>query len=267
MQPLSLPESYEHRASAAPVSFEKRTRLAAPPQIPVSAPLSAPQLPQSQPLQAPQTSSAPQAEQMMPSSHEKAGEIPETVPGSEKRQGGHKKMVATQGSEGLPRRRRRSAITGAAFMNAFKQSIKTDRETRSAYNNGIEHVSSEPQSSAAQTRALVQERLDDWLTRHYVDRIMRALAQESQFHAKYMKPLNSLTKTVLLEIPIEKDGRVRQLPENLTGIPEIDEFLTKLLKSADFPPIPTSFKRDRFVFKTQLNIRLDQGGFYKLEVA
>ncbi len=149
------------------------------------------------------------------------------------------------------KRRRRSSISGAAFMNAFKQSLRTEREEMA----GGSSYSDSPSSA-------VQERLEEWAEAHYIQSIYRALKKAARFSSKILNSQADIHRSVPLEIPIEKNGALGKLADVITGIEEADEHLKNILKQADFPPIPKRFNKDRFVLRTMLNVSLKKGVNY-----
>ena len=153
---------------------------------------------------------------------------------------------------------RRSSISSAAFMNAFKQSVQTERQATVAGPSGHGSQSGIPQH--------VQERLDEWLYMNYKERAAKAIAKASHFQSKYIIPEKTFEKTIAIEIVIEKNGTLGPMPEKLSGIPEVDEFLLRIFKSADFPPIPARFNKNRFMLPFPLHISLTRGGLYYLQV-
>ncbi len=161
--------------------------------------------------------------------------------------------VATGPSDGqnagAPTRGRRgkSSISGSAFMNAFRQSIRAEREEIANTTSGRSHV---------------EQRLEDWAQAHYIEKINRAIRQATLFPTKYIHLDDDIEKTVILEIPIEKNGTLGKMADVITGIEAADEFIKSVLRAADLPPLPKRFDKERFIYKVSFGVSLKKGTNY-----
>lgn len=265
-------EQVERRSTPAQVSFEKRKPVSPPA---IQPPAQAAPLPAAPPVQAQQAVQEEPAQepiqeqvQVAPLSEAPSGG-PETADTAQPAgQGAGTAAAPAQEDTSQPYgggmrrggRRGRSSITGQEFMNAFRQSIEKDRTARpypSAPGSG---------SGSGTAPQHVQERLDEWLQMNYLQSITKALARASKLYSKYIKPEENFEKTVKIEIVLEKNGTLGEMSSKLTGIAEVDEFLMKVFKAADFPPIPQRFNKDQFIFPIKINVKLNRDGFYKLSV-
>ena len=151
-------------------------------------------------------------------------------------------------------------VTPQAFMQAFRAAIRAERrETQ-----GVS-----PQSDKNLGPRHVQERMKEWGQHHYRQRIITALRKASRLRSRKMHNNRSINKTVLLRIPITKQGTLGDMTKYpLSGIPEIDQYVLEILRSADFPPIPQRYNTDKFLFEVPMRISLKQGtGMYNLSVS
>ncbi len=144
-------------------------------------------------------------------------------------------------------RRGKSSISGSAFMNAFRQSIRAEREEIANTTSGRSHV---------------QQRLEDWAQAHYIEKINRAIRQATLFPTKYIHLDDDIEKTVILEIPIEKNGTLGKMADVITGIEAADEFIKSVLRAADLPPLPKRFAKERFIYKVSFGVSLKKGTNY-----
>ena len=86
-----------------------------------------------------------------------------------------------------------------------------------------------------------------------------AIRQASLFRTKYVHLDADIQKTIVLEIPIERNGTLGKMADRITGIPAADEFIIGVLKAADLPPLPKRFDKERFIYRVRFGISLKRG--------
>ena len=135
-----------------------------------------------------------------------------------------------------------SKISGAAFMNAFKESVRTEKENISKAMPG--HVF---------------ERVIDWQTADFRQKITRALIKACHIHRKYVQTYTPIKNVFNVTIVIDKSGRIIKLPKKITGAPEIDSYLEEFFKTADFPPIPQRMNLQEYPINVTIHLSLKEG--------
>lgn len=141
-------------------------------------------------------------------------------------------------------------ISKDTFMKAFSSAIQHERR----------RIHSSKPQEGYRGHEHVQERLQEWAEHHYKERIIRALRSASITTSSKMRFERSVKKMVTIRIPILKDGTIGRLTTNdLTGIPEVDTHLMKVLHVTDFPPIPEHYGSDTYVFPLSFMVYLQEG--------
>ena len=150
---------------------------------------------------------------------------------------------------GGPGGRPQSKITGAAFGRALSQAMHAEQVSQQ------ERRDSRGQGGPAH----VQERLEEWFEYHYKERIVKAINKAGRLYFKYMHLDQPVEKKLVLEVPVQRNGTLGQMPASITGIEVVDSHIKGILKTTDFPPIPQRFNKDEYIFRTNLTISLKRG--------
>jgi hypothetical protein len=141
-------------------------------------------------------------------------------------------------------------VTPAAFMQAFRAAIKTERGEL-------------PDNQGSEDSSMpihVKKRLHEWGQISYRQRVAEAFFRAGSLISRTVSSPEPVDKVIYLSIPIKKNGTLGTLStQNPSGIPEVDRFILDTLTSADFPPIPDRYNTDIFHLTLPLNISLKRG--------
>ena len=141
-------------------------------------------------------------------------------------------------------------ITPSQFMAAFHQAVRLENGER-AENDGSEH---------SNLPFHVKKRIEEWGQISYRQRIAEAFLRAGNHISRTISSPETFNKVLYLSIPINKNGSLGDISSHtFSGIPDLDQYMVKVLKTADFPPIPDRFNTDIFLLTLPITISLKPG--------
>jgi hypothetical protein len=140
-------------------------------------------------------------------------------------------------------------ISGKAFMNAFKRAVQTERFEEEQRTQTIPGIPPD-----------IQHRLSSWGMYDYRQKVHKAFAKATLFNSRFVRLDEDFNKTITVKVPILKNGKLGDVSTlKITGIKDIDDTILKVLKDADFPPIPNRFGLDMFYEDIEIHVNLPKG--------
>lgn len=181
---------------------------------------------------------------VQPASSEKPNEEPGQTEGTHaNREMGTGPVTETSSSAGSSR------ITGAAFMQAFQNSVYKYRQENAT-----------PRSHNSPIPEHVQERIDEWDQFAHRQKVHRALVKATRIYSTYVHTSVPLHTRIPFSLVTDENGTLLTKIEGpFTGHEEIDAFLKEFLTKAEYPPIPKRFNKKEFQFSVVIELTLSEG--------
>lgn len=142
-----------------------------------------------------------------------------------------------------------SRITGAAFMQAFQNSV-----------HGYRQESAESKPRNPNIPEHVQERIDEWDQFAHRQKVHRALVKATRIYSAYVHTSVPIHTQIPFSLVTDENGTLLTKIEGpFTGHEEIDSFLKEFLTKAEYPPIPKRFNKKEFQFSVVIELTLSEG--------
>lgn len=167
------------------------------------------------------------------------------------------KMPYTDTRETVSHKPDKTTISGAAFMQAFRQ----------AYSSNKYESSSSSKPSNSNHPFYLQERLNEWQDADYKQKIDKAILNAARRSRKYVYCNESFSKTIIISFAIENNTVTPSIsPDQLTGVSYIDNYLAEFIASIELPRRPNRLKYKSYTVNLTIRISCPAGGNYiKLE--
>lgn len=152
----------------------------------------------------------------------------------------------------------KAAMLASAFVNAFRQSYKTEQTqfiSQNYQNNEQTHV---------------KQHIDELQLYNYIERINKASVNALYFTpGTHLFSEKGLEKELTVVLFISKDGKlIEKTFEPKIEMIEVEQIINRWLNNIDFPPIPNNLGCNVFRHQFRIKVSVKEGsGFYELRLS
>lgn len=196
-------------------------------------------------------------------------------------------IPSDQRTSKLPKRKRikvPKGITADMFVKAFSQAAFADQSSRyntgdikdnatvndyssNEYNSGSayssEYGNSDHNENYGNAPEHVKARLREWKIADYLQKISAALIRACKLSGKHIYIDREVDEDFIARLLINKDGTFTvAVPNPITGVKEVDDFLANFFAQIDLPPIPKHLNLNNLVHSIQIRLKIQRGGSY-----